>query len=156
GRSIRPISSAEPKDPAMLLRVQHETKLAYSQPVSESVFEVRAAPQSSEDQTALGYRLQITPPTAVTPYRDGFGNRVELFNILTSSREVVVATTSIVQTHRRDGMARLAAAQFPLEHAGDPEALELLRASPLVDRSAALDGFVQGLGQPAGSLAEVV
>jgi transglutaminase-like putative cysteine protease len=140
----------------MLLRVQHETKLAYSQPVSESVFEVRATPQSSEDQTALGYRLRISPPTSVTLYRDGFGNRVELFNILTPYREVVVAATSIVQTHRRPGLERLATARFPLELEGEPEPLELLRASPLVDRSPALQEFIQGLGRPAGCLGDVV
>jgi transglutaminase-like putative cysteine protease len=140
----------------MLLRVQHETKLQYSQPVTESVFEVRAAPQSSEDQTTLGYRLQLSPPVPVTPYRDGFGNRVELINILTPYREVVVAATSIVQTHRRPGLARLAAVQFPPETDREPEAVELLRPSPLVDRSAALEEFVAGLGRPAGSLADVV
>ena len=45
----------------MLLRIQHETKLRYSDSVAETVFEVRMAPQSDEDQTSLGYRLRITP-----------------------------------------------------------------------------------------------
>ena len=67
----------------MLLRIQHETKLSYSDPVAETVFEVRMAPPSDEDQTNLGYRLRITPSAPVTSYRDGFGNRVDLFNILT-------------------------------------------------------------------------
>ena len=50
----------------MLLRIQHETKLTYSDPVSETVFEVRMAPPSDEDQTNLGYRLRITPSAPVT------------------------------------------------------------------------------------------
>ena len=37
----------------MLLRVQHETKLTYTSPVSETVFEVRMAPPSDDDQTSL-------------------------------------------------------------------------------------------------------
>ena len=45
----------------MLLRIQHETKLTYSEPVTETVFEVRMAPPSDEDQTNLGYRLRIVP-----------------------------------------------------------------------------------------------
>ena len=45
----------------MLLAIQHETKLSYTEPVSETVFEVRMAPPSDEDQTNLGYRLRITP-----------------------------------------------------------------------------------------------
>ena len=68
----------------MLLRVQHETKLSYSEPVSETVFDVRMAPPSDEDQTNLGYRLRIDPAAPVTIYRDGFGNRVDLFNILSA------------------------------------------------------------------------
>ncbi len=40
------------------------------------------APPSDEDQTNLGYRLRIVPSAPVTIYRDGFGNRVDLFNIL--------------------------------------------------------------------------
>jgi len=45
----------------MLLRILHETKLSYTEPVSETVFEVRMAPPSDEDQTNLGYRLKILP-----------------------------------------------------------------------------------------------
>ncbi len=45
----------------MLLRIQHETKLSYSEPVTETVFEVRMAPPSDEDQTNLGYHLRTIP-----------------------------------------------------------------------------------------------
>ena len=45
----------------MLLRVQHETKLTYTEPVTETVFEVRMAPPSDEDQTNLGYHLRTYP-----------------------------------------------------------------------------------------------
>ena len=53
----------------MLLRVQHETKLSYSEPISETVFEVRMAPPSDEDQTNLGYHLRTVPSAPVTIYR---------------------------------------------------------------------------------------
>ena len=55
----------------MLLRIQHETKLSYTMPVSETVFEVRMAPPSDDDQTSLSYRLKITPAGAgdVVPRR---------------------------------------------------------------------------------------
>src|SRR5258708_26968546 len=97
----------------MLLRVDHETKLTYSEPVSETVFEVRMAPVSTEDQTVLGYRLQITPSTTVIGFRDGFVNRVDLFNIFTPHQEVVVKAVSYVRAHRRPGPPRLAEAELP-------------------------------------------
>ena len=94
----------------MLLRIQHETKLRYSDSVAETVFEVRMSPQSDEDQTNLGYRLRINPATPVTSYRDGFGNRVDLFNIMTPYQELVIQATTLMRTHRRLGSKRLAEA----------------------------------------------
>ncbi len=130
----------------MLLRISHETRLSYTAPVSETVFEVRMAPPTDDDQTALGYHLKTTPQSPVTSYRDGLGNRVDLFNIAKPYAELVIAATSYVRTHRRPGPARLDAAARPLV-AGEVavEALEYLQPSPLVDRSEALDGFVAGL-----------
>ena len=93
------VTNREPER-IMLLRIQHETKLSYSDPVSETVFDVRMAPPSDEDQTNLGYRLRIVPSAPVTIYRDGFGNRVDLFNIFTPYSELVIRATSIVRTHR--------------------------------------------------------
>ena len=130
----------------MLLRVNHETKLTYSAPVSETVFEVRMGPMSDEDQTTLGYRLRVAPTAPVTAYRDGFGNRVDLFNIPTPHREVVVRATSFVRTHRRPGPSRLAEAPWPGERPVAVEALEYLRAQPAgrrMPRAGGLPGVVR-------------
>ena len=139
----------------MLLRVNHETKLSYSAPVSETVFEVRMGPMSDEDQTTLGYRLRVAPTAPVTAYRDGFGNRVDLFNLPTPHREVVVSATSFVRTHRRPAHARLAEVAWPGERPISVEALEFLGPSPLVDEGPALDAFRAALPEPSGSLADM-
>jgi hypothetical protein len=111
----------------MLLRISHETKLSYTSPVAETVFEVRMAPPTDEDQTNLGYRLRTTPQAAVTSYRDGMGNRVDLFNVTKPYRELVILATSYVRTHRRPGPERLEG----LAHLGHSEigvdAIELLQ-----------------------------
>ncbi len=139
----------------MLLRVQHETKLSYSEPVSETVFDVRMAPPSDEDQTNLGYRLRIAPSVPVTIYRDGFGNRVDLFNIITPYSELIIRATSIVRTHRA------AAPELRLEETAcealfaEPmaiDALEYLQPSPLVSPSSELHQFIAALKKPEGSL----
>src|SRR5438309_1344050 len=91
----------------MLLRISHETKLSYTAPVAETVFEVRMAPPTDEDQTNLGYRLRTTPQSPVTSYRDGMGNRVDLFNVTKPYSELVILATSYVRTHRRPAVARL-------------------------------------------------
>src|SRR5262249_37261280 len=140
----------------MLLRVRHETRLSYSVPVSETVFEARMAPLSDEDQTALGYRLRIDPIAPVTAYRDGFGNRVELFNVASPYQELIIEAISYVRTHRRPGEARLATVPWGLDRPVPTEALDYLRPSRMVDRCEALDAFVARLPRPEGSLAEIV
>jgi transglutaminase-like putative cysteine protease len=140
----------------MLLRIEHETKLHYTEPVAETVFEVRTAPVSTEDQTVLGYRLRITPPAPVTAYRDGFGNRVDLFNILAPHNEIVVRATSYVRVHRRPGRERLANLTWPCEQLVALEALEFLRPSPLVDVCPDLGSFLQDQAARTGPLSDVL
>ncbi len=143
----------------MLLRILHETKLSYTEPVSETVFEVRMAPPSDEDQTNLGYRLKIMPAAPVTIYRDGFGNRVDLFNILTSYRELVIRATSIVRTHHTSSAeSRLADVDWIPETDAQHtmETLEYLQPSPFVNRSPELDQFLTTLPKPGGRLLDLV
>ncbi len=143
----------------MLLRVQHETKLSYTDPVSETVFEVRMAPPSDEDQTNLGYHLRTIPAAPVTIYRDGFGNRVDLFNILTAYRELVIRSTSIVRMHRAEPpLARLERVRFEPEHDDFRSAstIEYLLASPLVKKCPELDEFAASLPGCDGPMSEVV
>jgi transglutaminase-like putative cysteine protease len=132
----------------MLLRISHETKLTYTSPVAETVFEVRMAPPTDEDQTNLGYRLRITPQAAVTSYRDGMGNRVDLFNVTKPYKELVIQATSYVRTHRRPGPARLEGLAKLGEGDVGIDAIELLVPSPLIDQSPALDEFVASLPRP--------
>jgi transglutaminase-like putative cysteine protease len=137
----------------MLLRIQHETKLRYSDSVAETVFEVRMSPQSDDDQTNLGYRLRINPPAPVTSFRDGFGNRVDMFNIMTPYRELAIQTSTLMRTHRRFGEARLAEADLSGDGASGLEALEYLHPSTLVNRCPDLDDFVAHLPRPGSSRA---
>jgi len=142
----------------MLLHIQHETKLIYSEPVAETVFEVRMAPPSDEDQTNLGYHLRISPSAPVTIYRDGFGNRIELFNILNPYRELNINAASIVRVHRRLPESRLA----NVEPDADPrdsfslDCAEFLQPSPLVKRCRELDDFVRSIPRPRGPVLETI
>jgi transglutaminase-like putative cysteine protease len=143
----------------MLLRIQHETKLSYSEPVSETVFDVRMAPPSDEDQTNLGYRLRIVPAAPVTVYRDGFGNRVDLFNVFTPYSDLIIRATSIVRTHRgHAAQSRLTDVPWeakPAERLAI-ESLDFLQPSPLVNPCPELEQFLAGLNTPEGTLRDVI
>jgi transglutaminase-like putative cysteine protease len=137
----------------MLLCIEHETKLIYSDPVAEHVFELRKAPLSDEDQTTLGYRLRVAPTAPVTPYRDGYGNRVDLLTINQPCQEVLVRATSYVRTQRRVGEARLDGVAWPRREAIDVNALEYLQNSPLVGNSPELQRFLAELPPADDSVA---
>jgi len=142
----------------MLFLIQHETKLSYSEPVSETVFEVRMSPPSDENQTNLGYRLKITPSAPVTINRDGFGNRVDLFNVMTPYRELVIWASSIVRTHRPSVEARLSEIPWNPDHSDfkDLEASEYSLPSKLVAGCPELDAFLAPLREPADTLGVMV
>jgi transglutaminase-like putative cysteine protease len=140
----------------MVLKIEHETRLSYSAPVTETVFEVRMAPPSDEDQTALSYQLRIEPAAPVTSYRDGFGNRVELFNVPAPYSALSVRATSYVRAHRRPAAERLRGVSWPAGPPANVDAMEYLRPSRLADEGPALAGFVAGLPRPGGPLLEAL
>src|SRR5205809_4033894 len=138
----------------MLLRIDHETRLTYSEAVAESVITLRMAPSSGDDQTVMHYRLRTTPPAPVTSVRDGFGNRVDLFNVLAPHHELAIVATSFVQTYRRPATDRLAGVACPTCPETDVEAGEFLRPSPLVGSEPVVAAFVAALPRPTGPLVD--
>src|SRR5947207_3838190 len=72
----------------MIVEVQHETRLEYTQSVTESVTEVRMEPASDGDQSCRSFHLTVSPPTQLFRYQDGFGNRVHHFNVLAGHAQV--------------------------------------------------------------------
>jgi transglutaminase-like putative cysteine protease len=99
----------------MILEVQHETRLEYSEPVTESVTEVRMEPGSDADQSCRSFHLLISPPTQLFRYQDGFGNRVHHFNVLARHREVRILAASLVETHPRTQDLLATTATYPLD-----------------------------------------
>jgi len=83
----------------MILQVQHETCLQYSDPVTEWVAEMRVEPVSDERQTCQSFHLRLSEPTADFRYQDGFGNHVHHFNLLKPRSEVRLLAASLVETH---------------------------------------------------------
>ncbi len=134
----------------MLLRIDHETRLTYTTPITEAVSEVRTAPPSQDDQTVLGYRLRVTPTAPITNYRDGFGNRVELFNLLAPTAEVVITSSACVRVQRASAAEAAGAVPFAPELARHVDAAEYLRASPKVDFADPVRAFAAAVSLPDG------
>src|SRR5437016_5382794 len=93
-------STLQPPRNCMLLNITHQTDLTYSDPISESVMELRMAPRQEQDQHRLSFSLAIGPPTSVTSYFDWLGNTVHTFTIGPFHRQIRIVATSVVETDR--------------------------------------------------------
>jgi len=83
----------------MIIEIQHETRLTYSQPVAEWMAELRVEPMSDDHQSCQTVSLTVTGGPAVFRYTDGFGNRVHHFNLMTPPLELHALSASVVETH---------------------------------------------------------
>jgi transglutaminase-like putative cysteine protease len=61
--------------------VRHHTRYRYTQPVGESVMELRMQPRSDEWQSCLSFELKIVPPARLTSYTDYLQNVIHFFDI---------------------------------------------------------------------------
>lgn len=84
----------------MLLKITHSTDLTYSEPISESVMELRMVPRQEQDQRRLSFRLAIGPATQPSNYMDWLGNTVHAFTINDFHDRIKIEATSVVETER--------------------------------------------------------
>ena len=134
----------------MLLKITHKTRLDYTCEVEGTIFEARMAPRSDDDQTTHWYQLTSTPNAPLTSYRDGDGNRVDLFNIFNPYTSLTVQADSYVRTHRRDSSARLKD-ETTFVKSGDVIGLELrefLKPSALILNGEKLRQFADSIYWP--------
>lgn len=144
--------------PNMILEVQHETRLAYSDPVIESVAEVRMEPASDQDQSVRSFHLTLSPAADVFRYHDGFGNHVHHFNLRPSCETIGVVAASVVETHRQGGNLDSSRATYPLaEDDISLPALSFVNLRGPVRHTPRLDALVEALvPRPGTRLADVV
>jgi transglutaminase-like putative cysteine protease len=145
----------------MILEIQHETHLSYSEPVTESIAEVRMEPVSDAEQSCRSFHLAINPHTGVFRYQDGFGNRVHTFNVRPAHAEVRILAASVVEIKPRPSNLSASAAVLPLSvEEGGLELLDFLHLRGPVRRSARLDALLERLrpapGTRVGELVEQV
>ncbi len=86
----------------MILEIQHETRLTYSQPVAEWLSELRLEPLSDANQSCQTFSLTVTGNPQFFRYMDGFGNRVHHFNLMNPALELQALAASVVETHPQE------------------------------------------------------
>jgi transglutaminase-like putative cysteine protease len=135
----------------MILEIQHETRFEYSEPVTESLTEVRMEPAIDLDQSCCSFHLSVSPPTDLFRYQDGFCNRVHHYNLRASHREVRILAASIVETHPRPKSLETTKSTWPIDLEGAGlEVLDFLRFRGPVRESPRLAPLIEELLPRAG------
>ena len=108
----------------MLIELTHTTELTYSEPIHESVMELRVCPAQASDQVRLSFDLAIGPAAQVQGYFDWLDNHVHAFSIHGYHDRIRIAATSLVQTDKPsrslDDLEQLPGT-YPLDDAVDAD-----------------------------------
>ncbi|CAN5137478.1 transglutaminase family protein [soil metagenome] len=105
----------------MIIEIQHETTLRYTQPVTEWLAEMRVEPVSDNDQSCQSFSLTLSQPASINRFQDGFGNRVHHFNLRAPNMEVKALAAAVVETHPKFSDWTASTAAYPL----DPDTLPI-------------------------------
>jgi transglutaminase-like putative cysteine protease len=82
----------------MLYSITHKTKLDYSQPISESVVEVRVMPRTDDRQVLRQFDIMVTPTCKANYHTDWLGNTVHQFSVTGIHDHVDITSKCIVET----------------------------------------------------------
>jgi transglutaminase-like putative cysteine protease len=135
----------------MIIEIQHETCLAYSDAVTESMAEFRMEPASDENQSCRSFYLSISPASEVFRYQDGFGNRVHHFNVLNSCQKLRVVAASVVETHPVPSPLAESRVTYPIDLAAlDVSGYGFLTLSGPVSPTPLLDPLLERLKPSPG------
>ncbi len=134
----------------MLLKITHETELNYTDPIVESVVEVRMFPRQESQQHRLSFELKLAPFSTVNSYFDWLGNTVHTFTVNQLHQKIQIFASSVVETERMTTMPESLPDTWPLFDHGDYRMWDYLQFSgPVVD-SPALAKICDELGVRPG------
>lgn len=81
----------------MYYAITHLTIYTYSEPITDSVMELRLHPRNDAQQRCIRFNLDIRPKAKAFSYRDYLGNILHGFNIPAAHDRMAVKTEAIVE-----------------------------------------------------------
>lgn len=78
--------------------IRHVTRFRYSDPVTESVMEVRMQPRTEGTQRCLRFELRTNPRSTVRAFQDDLWNHVHYFDIPDRHTHLTIRAEALVET----------------------------------------------------------
>jgi transglutaminase-like putative cysteine protease len=97
----------------MLIRVEHATAYAYSEPLIASTQYLRMTPVSGRTQAVEAWRL-VCPGAVTHEWHDQYGNLCHTLTIAEPVNELVIKVSGLVRTRDTNGVVGFAPAELPL------------------------------------------
>lgn len=88
----------------MKLKVEHQTRFDYTQPVFETTTEVRLQPSRGQEnpQQLKSFSLNVEPKTKIFDYQDFYGNTIHYFSVLPPHESLEIRGSAVVETGSGD------------------------------------------------------
>jgi transglutaminase-like putative cysteine protease len=77
--------------------IRHTTRFRYSDPIRESVMELRMQPRDETLQRLHSFELTIVPRSQMTSYRDYLGNTIHHFDIPAQHTRLTITAEAVVE-----------------------------------------------------------
>lgn len=133
----------------MFYSIRHVTRFRYSQPVHESVMELRMQPRSEGAQSLRNFQIVTNPRAQLYAYTDYLGNAVYHFNVLRAHEELRIDVQAVVELTPRPATPATADMlewqRYNALNLSD-EHFDLIESSKFALPSRALAGFTDALG----------
>ena len=132
----------------MFYSIRHVTRFRYSQPVHESVIELRMQPRSEGAQSLRNFQIVTNPRAQLYAYTDYLGNAVYHFNVLRAHEELRIDVQAVVEvTHKPATPMEADALEWQRYNALNlsDEHFDLIESSKFATPSRALAEFVDAL-----------
>ncbi len=81
----------------MFYSIKHITRYRYSNPISESLMELRMHPRSEGNQRCWNFAVRTAPRTRIASYRDSLNNTVHHFDVPGRHSRLTISAESLVE-----------------------------------------------------------
>lgn len=120
----------------MLFEIVHRTDYRYGQTASEAYIEARLTPPDNPYQQILSHAVEFSPATAVSTYRDYFGNLVTFYSMTLRHEKLSIVNRLTVRTappqHPKDALDVSIAEVRQLFSSNLADIFDYLQATPAV------------------------